>query len=170
MKKIVFLAFFLVLIVGCTSIIIRKSPTEIGTEKESPPLEPEIIAENQKSCATDTDCACGKNKLTEECFYGNKNYVDVSKQCPDFCTGIAGFFEIKCVEKECRQMKRESSAECSIDSDCVQNSCCHSKGCVPKEKSPNCEGMMCTLECAPGTLDCGGYCQCSAGKCSAVLS
>lgn len=62
----------------------------------------------EKRCVQDSDCACGKN-AAGECFYGNKNYVNVEEQCPDFCTGIAAMFEIKCVENECRQVRISGS-------------------------------------------------------------
>lgn len=52
-------------------------------------------------CSTDSDCACGTHITTGECFYGNKDYVDVEKQCPDFCTGIAGNLATKCVNSTC---------------------------------------------------------------------
>jgi hypothetical protein len=45
-------------------------------------------------CKQDSDCACGVHVTTGECFYGNEDYVDTSRQCPDFCTGIAGNLEI----------------------------------------------------------------------------
>lgn len=59
---------------------------------------------SEKSCNSDSDCACGVHIKTGACFYGNKNFVDTSKQCPDFCTGIGGNLEIKCVEGECKQV------------------------------------------------------------------
>jgi len=62
----------------------------------------EILSD--KYCDTDDDCACGINKTTRSCFYGNKDYVDTMQQCLDFCTGIGGNFEIKCVNKECKQV------------------------------------------------------------------
>ena len=58
----------------------------------------------EKYCLRDSDCACGTN-AAGECFYGNKNYVNVEEQCPDFCTGIAAMFEIRCVENECMQVR-----------------------------------------------------------------
>jgi hypothetical protein len=47
-------------------------------------------------CESDEDCACGKDKETGECFLGNKEFVDTSQQCPDFCTGIGGDYEVIC--------------------------------------------------------------------------
>lgn len=59
--------------------------------------------------------------------------------------------------------------ECSSDGDCVAASCCHPNACVPAARAPNCTAMMCTQNCAPGTLDCGqGRCACVAGRCGAL--
>ena len=67
-----------------------------------------ILAGNQvpaeRYCAQDADCACGVSKATGDCFYGNKLYVDTTRQCPDFCTGIAGNLILKCVDNECRHI------------------------------------------------------------------
>jgi len=59
---------------------------------------------SEKYCAQDADCACGVSKATGDCFYGNKLYVDTTRQCPDFCTGIAGNLILKCVDNECRHI------------------------------------------------------------------
>jgi hypothetical protein len=63
-----------------------------------------------------------------------------------------------------------SSERCSQDSDCVPAACCHPAACVVKSRAPNCAAMMCTMECRPKTLDCGGHCTCVEGRCSAILS
>jgi len=56
--------------------------------------------------------------------------------------------------------------ECSSDSECVPAQCCHPTSCVPISQAPNCEGIACTMECAPGTMDCGqGSCVCVDRKC-----
>jgi hypothetical protein len=61
--------------------------------------------------------------------------------------------------------------ECSIDSDCVKDSCCHAKGCAAKVNEPDCTGIMCSSMCEPGTLDCGqGECKCVNNKCEAKLN
>lgn len=61
--------------------------------------------------------------------------------------------------------------ECSVDSDCVPDSCCHAKGCVVKAKEPDCFGIYCTQSCEPGTLDCGqGSCICENKRCKAVIN
>ncbi len=62
------------------------------------------ITTTEESCQTDSDCACGVKIDTRECFFGNKNYVDTKTQCPDFCTGIDGKIETKCVNNLCQQV------------------------------------------------------------------
>ncbi len=58
-------------------------------------------------------------------------------------------------------------SQCSTDAECVPDACCHAKGCVPKAEGPqNCADMVCSMECAPGTMDCGaGACACLNGTC-----
>jgi hypothetical protein len=60
---------------------------------------------DEKYCSTDTDCACGVSIKTNECFFGNKNFVNTTAQCPDFCNGIAANLEIKCISNECKQVR-----------------------------------------------------------------
>ena len=61
--------------------------------------------------------------------------------------------------------------ECLVDNDCVPQACCHASECVTIEKAPDCSGILCTLECAPGTLDCGqGSCACENRRCTSVFS
>jgi putative hemolysin len=64
-----------------------------------------------------------------------------------------------------------SANECNTDDDCVPSSCCHPTSCISKQNTPVCEGRICTMNCAPGTLDCGqGSCKCTNNKCGAVLN
>jgi len=60
---------------------------------------------NQKTCQIDSDCACGTKIDTGECFFGNKKYVNVLKQCPDYCSGFTGHLIISCVDGLCRQVE-----------------------------------------------------------------
>jgi hypothetical protein len=127
---------------------------------------------SQTSCATDDDCACGTHIDTGDCFIGNKAFVNVEKQCPDFCTGIAAMFEIRCVDNNCKQVRKETPApqdECTSDSDCVPEQCCHPTTCIPAEQKGVCN-LACTAVCLPGTIDCGGFCACDNGKCTAQLN
>lgn len=57
-------------------------------------------------CKTDKDCICnGVDIKTEQCYVGNVNYykffVNKKAYCPDFCNGIAGNLETKCINNKC---------------------------------------------------------------------
>lgn len=63
------------------------------------------------SCIKDTDCACGRSKTTNDCAVGNEDYIDDEDEddvrpCPDFCSGIGGNLEVKCVANTCQQVAR----------------------------------------------------------------
>ncbi len=45
--------------------------------------------------------------------------------------------------------------QCTLDSDCIAASCCHSTSSVNKDNAPNCQGILCTASCEPNTMDCG---------------
>ncbi|MFA5173641.1 MAG: hypothetical protein WC438_00480 [Candidatus Pacearchaeota archaeon] len=54
---------------------------------------------------------------------------------------------------------------CSVDSDCVPDSCCHAQSCVSLDKKPVCDKVFCSQVCS-GPLDCNqGSCECIKGKC-----
>ena len=56
-----------------------------------------------------------------------------------------------------------------LGEECVPASCCHATECVLKNKAPNCDGMFCTMNCEPDTLDCGqGSCEFVNGKCEVI--
>lgn len=60
--------------------------------------------------------------------------------------------------------------QCSVDSDCLPAQCCHPKDAVNKNSAPNCQGLLCTQECVPNTIDCGqGEIKCMQGECKAVM-
>ncbi|MCX6708748.1 MAG: hypothetical protein NTW67_03850 [Candidatus Woesearchaeota archaeon] len=296
--RLVKLSFFLIFLVACTVV---------------PPKTVHPMMEDSSFCNVDADCTCGGiDSKTDNCFVGNKlyasKYVDFSRSCPDFCTGIAAHLETKCVSHVCKNVPREGwnkpvacteeaklcpdgsavgrtgpncefapcpvpklgsadlhwqcedgswsvspencfenkciskddcqllevsftpcspykiatpksvhkapvfsakkcdalgrcsimspecaapeslpvitdvacesnrcitlpkDVRCSSDADCVPADCCHAIACVSKSQAPQCAGMMCTMECRGGTLDCGGSCGCKEGKCSAVLT
>jgi len=60
---------------------------------------------SETACENDSDCACGVHVQTGDCFAGNKAFVDTTRQCPDFCTGIAGNFVAKCVQGTCKNVQ-----------------------------------------------------------------
>lgn len=56
--------------------------------------------------------------------------------------------------------------ECVNDKECTANKCCHADEAVSVENAPNCESVFCTMDCQPGTLDCGqGEVKCVNNKC-----
>jgi hypothetical protein len=58
--------------------------------------------------------------------------------------------------------------ECSVDSDCVPDSCCHAFKCVSIDRKPDCKNKLCTADCE-SLLDCGmGKCSCIENKCMVV--
>lgn len=66
-----------------------------------------VQAVDSKVCEKDSDCVCGGIDLTtKQCFIGNKGYyeknVDKTKICPDFCTGITGQMQTKCLNTKCQ--------------------------------------------------------------------
>jgi hypothetical protein len=62
------------------------------------------------------------------------------------------------------------SNACSKNEDCVPSSCCHPSTCLPRGRAPDCKAVLCTMECRPATLDCGGSCLCQNGQCAAKLN
>ena len=59
--------------------------------------------------------------------------------------------------------------QCSKDIECVPNACCHADGTVNRDFAPDCSSMLCTMECAPDTIDCGqGDLKCLEGQCQVV--
>ena len=64
----------------------------------------------------------------------------------------------------------DQAGPCAVDADCVPASCCHASSCVPAAQKPDCSAVMCTMNCQPETMDCGGRCACEAGSCKAILA
>jgi len=59
---------------------------------------------------------------------------------------------------------------CKSSLDCVPSQCCHPNSCIHKAFSPDCREVLCSVECAPNTLDCNqGSCQCINNKCQAII-
>lgn len=58
--------------------------------------------------------------------------------------------------------------QCDIDQDCAPASCCHPSQCVLAHLKPACRDTLCTQECQPQTMDCGGRCACLQHECIAM--
>lgn len=61
-------------------------------------------------CDKDSDCVCvGIDPKDNSCYLGNKIYYDKfisnNNTCPDFCDGIAGNLQIKCISNKCTQVQ-----------------------------------------------------------------
>ena len=76
---------------------------------------------------------------------------------------ISSFLIIGCTD--------QGPVECMVNEDCVAATCCHADSCAAKENAPNCEDILCSMECRPYTMDCGqGSCICRDHKCAAEIS
>jgi len=65
----------------------------------------------ENGCNQDSDCACGTDMTTKECAIGLKENINISLQCPDFCSGFAGNLQIKCQNGTCIQFNPNSCAK-----------------------------------------------------------
>lgn len=61
-------------------------------------------------CSSDSDCICGGKDMYGSCFVGNvefyNKYVNQSQSCPDFCTGVGGNLQTKCINNVCSIVKQ----------------------------------------------------------------
>jgi putative hemolysin len=107
--------------------------------------------DNPNYCVLDSDCACGVHATTGACFYGSKEFVDVSRQCPDFCNGIAAHLEIKCLKNRCTQVLKDSCRNYQPD-ECPE-------GCAVCPPCPACSSIACQNEtyCEDMGFDKGWY-------------
>lgn len=70
----------------------------------------------------------------------------------------------------CAAANGERAGACRADADCVPATCCHPTACTTAASAPRCDGIVCSRECRPATLDCGGRCVCRDGRCEAHLA
>lgn len=125
--------FFLLLLISCAPL--AQQPIE----------KPQNNFENPSFCNVDADCMCGGiDKNTNDCFIGNKLYasrfVDMSRSCPDFCTGIAGHLETRCVNQVCATVPREQMVACTEEAKLCPD------GSAVGRTNPNCEFAPCPGE------------------------
>ena len=128
----------------------------------------QCAVESAQYCDRDSDCSCGTDINSGQCAYGNKKYINETKQCPDYCSGIAGDKEIICENHKCTQAAKK--LDCKTDSDCVPEQCCHPTTCINTGGKKPCTMLngkfLCTQICS-GPIDCGaGSCGCVNGKCA----
>lgn len=146
------LFFFLLFLSACAVV----PPQETG--------KPNQFMDDASFCNVDADCTCGGiDKNTDDCFVGNKLYaskfVDLSQDCPDFCTGIAAHLETRCVDNKCQNVPREGWSKPVA---CTEEAKLCSDGSAVGRTGPNCEfapcpgdGVMCTAdvkECSDGSF------------------
>jgi len=86
--------------------------------------------------------------------------------------GIAGlialiFFMFAFKPTEYSEVPEE--LQCNSDAECVPASDCHASTCINENfKQPS--EVFCTMNCEPGTLDCGqGECKCISNQCEAII-
>jgi len=96
-RRGVVLILIILVIVSSIILIFSKLPVAVNEEKNN----------TKNWCSVDADCICGGiDTATKGCFVGNldyyKKYVDKTRICPDFCTGITGNLETKCINNTCR--------------------------------------------------------------------
>ncbi len=104
----------------------------------------ECNATSPTYCDSTADCACGVQKETRQCFYGNKDYVDTAQQCPDFCNGIAAHLEIVCSEHKCIQVQKDRCKQYGVDNctgDCVVCPPCPECSSISCQSQQACESM-----------------------------
>ena len=99
----------------------------------------ECSPERPNYCEKDSDCACGMYKSTRDCFYGSKDFVDVTQQCPGFCNGIVGNLEVRCEQYQCKHGQKVQNC-----SDFSSDSC--PSGCVVCPPCPTCSSIVCQTE------------------------
>lgn len=65
----------------------------------------------------------------------------------------------------------DAEKQCSVDADCVAASCCHPADAVNTMYAPDCQDVACTMQCEPGTLDCGqGRITCLENRCVVIIN
>ncbi len=153
MKSVSFFIFLLFL-AACT--VVPPKPIE-PTQAPSG----DKFLENAAFCNVDADCTCGGiDKKTNNCFVGNKLYaskfVDMSRDCPDFCTGIAAHLETKCVNNECKNVPRPGWNEPKA---CTEEAKICPDGSSVGRTGPNCEFAPC-----PGA-ECSSNADCVPAQC-----
>ncbi len=148
MRLVKLVYFCFIFLVACA--VVPPQPKEPLTPK------PSNMLENPLYCNVDADCICGGiDKQTKDCFVGNKLYaskhVDLSRDCPDFCSGIAGHLETKCVDHVCENVPREGWNKPVA---CTEEAKVCPDGSAVGRVGPNCEFAPCPGEECSTNEDC----------------
>ncbi|MCL4354552.1 hypothetical protein M1349_03755 [Patescibacteria group bacterium] len=100
-KTVISLVLFALLVsLPVTVILVGQQQTYRQNAASIPVPEPT----NKTACLIDSDCGCGTDITTKACVVENKKYIDATKQCPDFCSGIGGNLTVKCTSNVCIQV------------------------------------------------------------------
>ncbi|MBI5398151.1 eight-cysteine-cluster domain-containing protein [Candidatus Woesearchaeota archaeon] len=193
LASIVFSTSFAAILIVTAIIAGCAAPVPQAPATKAPPTKEQAL--NLLACSIDEDCICeGIDKKTGNCFIGNKQYyekyVDKSKNCPDFCGGIAGNLVIKCVNSQCLQtLGCVLDTECNEGQSCVNNKCVTSKTALDGSSTTDacrtdadcmtggCSGTICQSKKAEPVVTTCEYrpeyscykqisCGCSAGQCA----
>lgn len=62
----------------------------------------------------------------------------------------------------------DGKGTCRVDADCVPAECCHARACSSKSAAPSCDGVGCSQNVVPGTIDMG-RCACLRSRCGLVV-
>jgi hypothetical protein len=60
-----------------------------------------VLLKDETHCEKQSECACGIHHIKGECFVGNKEFVNVTDDCSDFCNGLRGGLTTKCINNAC---------------------------------------------------------------------
>ncbi|MBW2964475.1 eight-cysteine-cluster domain-containing protein [Candidatus Woesearchaeota archaeon] len=139
------LLVILLIVLGCAPV---ETPPKELPKTTNEPTQADYDA--MLDCASDSDCICGGfDELKGRCYLGSKDYYDKfvnqSKDCPDFCTGIAGNLAVKCVDNKCMQM-----LACLSDADCAKGERCSQNRCISSAATTTPKGAECSTgsDCA----------------------
>jgi hypothetical protein len=138
-----------------------------------PPVCGDATCNGSETCSS---CAADCGVCPPVCGDASCNGSETCSSCPADC----GVCPPVCGDATCSEGETCSSCpadcgvcpgnQCTVDSDCVPDVCCHASSCVPISQAPVCDGFACDAGCNEFTMDCGqGYCACQSGFCTAVI-
>ncbi|MBI4148720.1 hypothetical protein HY490_05495 [Candidatus Woesearchaeota archaeon] len=96
------------------------------------------------------------------------NEQNECRAMPAACAGVetSKYAGVRCSNSMCVGLQQQPKTQpCLSDAECVPSDCCHPRTCVHTSQQADCRDIICTQECQPGTLDCGGSCACEQGTC-----